>query len=168
VIGLTEEEKLVDFSCRLEETVRWLYATAAREVASAKAAELLQRLAAQEEEHLASFQEAFGFRLEDKGWSRPLGAYVRAYVLKRAVPRISSGNLSEILRIAYALEVGTGRFYRRWQEQSADPQVRQALESLIQAESDHRAWVSECHEELVGTPLTDEGLDGQLVDWPEL
>jgi rubrerythrin len=168
VIRLTDEDKLIEFSCQLEETMRWLYATAAKQVSDTKAADVLERLAAAEEGHLGELEASFGVRLENKTWSKPLGAYVRAHVLKGSAPRIASGDVAEILKTAYAIEAGGGRFYRRWLEQSGDPDLQRNLSALVQSEAAHRAWVSECHEELVGTPLTDEGTGDDLVDWPEL
>lgn len=168
VIAVTEEERLFDFGCRFEETMRWLYATAASEVTDPRAAEVLGQLARAEAEHLAALEELFGNRLEDKRWSRPLGSYVRAHVLKTAAPRISSDDAAAVLKTAYALEVGSGKFYRRWRERNEDSDLDEVLTWFIEAESRHRGWVSQCHEELVGTPLADEGLDTELVEWPEL
>lgn len=153
-MSMSEQEKLVAFGCLLEETMRWLYATAAQQVAASDASEVLRHLAAAEAEHLASLEAAFGVRLEDKSWSRPLGAYVRAHVLKTSAPPIWSDDVSGILRTAYAFEAGGGCFYQRWQEGNDDPRLDQILRDFVAAERAHRQWVWQCHE--------------HLVDWPEL
>ena len=69
----------------------------------------------------------------------------------------------EVISLAYGLEEGAHRFYRRLSGQSADSEAKDLFEKLAKAEIQHREKIWEKYKAVTGSPATRESFESSIV-----